>query len=141
MIIEWNRLTDTAHEPLKYYNADACWDLRADGEHMVNRYATIPTGLSISIPDGYVGMIMSRSGLASNYGIFVLNAPGIIDAGYSGEIKIVLGNMSPHEWEIHDGERIAQIMFAPLDNIHLQHNMDMRIESERGKLGFGSTGY
>lgn len=140
MILNWTRLTKTAHEPIKYYNADACWDLRADGEHMIGKYATIPTGISIDIPYGYVGMIMSRSGLAANYGLFVLNAPGIIDAGYSGEIKIIIGNLSEHDWEIHHGERIAQIMFLPLENIHLEHTLNMLINSERGKLGFGSTG-
>lgn len=141
MIINWTRLTDTAHEPIKYYNADACWDLRADGEHMVENFNTIPTGIAVDIPYGYVGMIMSRSGLAANYGLFVLNAPGIIDAGYAGEIKVVLGNLSEHAWEIHHGERIAQIMFLPLDTIHMEHKVNMTINSERGKLGFGSTGY
>lgn len=141
MIINWTRVSPTAREPIKYYNEDACWDLCSNGEHMVTKYATIPTGLSIDIPYGYCGMIMSRSGLAANYGLFVLNAPGIIDAGYSGEIKVVLGNMSDRAWEIEHGERVAQIMFVPLDTIHLEHKVNMTINSERGKLGFGSTGY
>lgn len=141
MIINWTRISDTAREPIKYYNEDACWDLCVDGDHIIGRYTTVPTGLSIDIPYGYCGMIMSRSGLASNYGLFVLNAPGIIDAGYAGEIKIVMGNMNDHLVEVEHGERIAQIMFVPLDTIHMQHKLNMTVNSERGKMGFGSTGY
>jgi dUTP pyrophosphatase len=84
---------------------------------------------------------MSRSGLASKHGVFVLNAPGIIDAEYSGEIKIVLGNMDDFNYLIERGDKIAQFMVQPLMNINLLRGDNMVWTGMRGDRGFGSTGY
>jgi dUTP pyrophosphatase len=141
MLIKYAKTDESVHDPLRVYNSDACWDLSAHGDHMVSTWSIIPTGLRIDIPHGYCGLIMSRSGLAARDGVFVLNAPGVIDAGYSGEIKVVLGNLSNINWEIQDGERIAQLFIAPVEQHYLIRDDTVEILSDRGSGGFGSTGY
>jgi len=141
MLIKYAKIEDTAHDPIRAYNSDACWDLSAHGDHMVSDWAIIPTGLKIDLPYGYCGLIMSRSGLAAKDGVFVLNAPGVIDSGYTGEIKVILGNLSNTNWEIQDGERIAQLFIAPVEQHYLLRDDTMRVFSMRGEGGFGSTGY
>ena len=141
MILMYGKLADTAHDPVRFYNSDACWDLHAHNYHTVRNYATITTGLRIEIPYGYCGMIMSRSGLAANKGLFVLNAPGIIDAGYDGEIKIILGNMNDTPVAINDGDRIAQLFISPVGQHYLLRDDTLQIFSDRGSGGLGSTGY
>jgi dUTP pyrophosphatase len=84
---------------------------------------------------------MSRSGLASKHGIFVLNAPGIIDAEYSGEIKIVMGNMSDKNYLVERGDKIAQFTMFPLMQLNLLRGDDMVWSGTRGARGFGSSGY
>lgn len=100
----------------------------------------IPTGVYFQIPDGYVGLVHPRSGLAVNKGITVLNAPGTIDSGYRGEIKVPLINLDPtHTWDFHHGDRIAQIVFQQyVTGIFSESTIDTN--SSRGKSGFGSTG-
>ena len=99
----------------------------------------IPTGLSISVPDGYEAQVRPRSGLAYKKGITVLNSPGTIDADYTGEVGVILINLSSEELIIEDGERIAQMVIA-------KHERAEWIEAEileetfRGSGGFGSTG-
>jgi dUTP pyrophosphatase len=141
MLLKYAKIYASAHDPVRAYNSDACWDLAAHGDHMVGRWNTIPTGLKFDIPHGYCGLIMSRSGLAAKDGVFVLNAPGVIDAGYAGEIQVVLGNLSDNIWEIQDGERIAQLFIAPVEQHYLLRDDTIEIFSMRGEGGFGSTGY
>jgi dUTP pyrophosphatase len=141
MILQFKHLDKDAISPAKHYLSDACWDLFASVDTMVKNYTTVPTGIAIDIPHGYCGMIMSRSGLASKEGVFVLNAPGIIDAGYGGEIKVVLGNLSKHTWEIERGERIAQFMLVKLQDYTLSRSDSHKMYGKRGDNGFGSTGY
>ena len=141
MLLKYAKIQDSAHDPIRQYNSDACWDLAAHGDHMVSDWTIIPTGLKVDIPYGYCGLIMSRSGLAAKDGVFVLNAPGVIDAGYAGEIKVVLGNLSKTAWEIQDGERIAQLFIAPVEQHYLIRDDTVEILSDRGSGGFGSTGY
>lgn len=142
MIIEYKKLNPAAHDPFKKYDADLCWDLASCGDHTIETYAVVGTGLQINIPEGHYGAIMSRSGLAADFGVFVLNAPGIVDAGYSGEIKIVLGNIEPHTTvKIHDGERIAQVAILPFEPTYMSRNDSLTIYSMRGASGFASTGY
>jgi dUTP pyrophosphatase len=101
--------------------------------------ALVPTGLAVSIPEGYEGEVRPRSGLAINAGITVLNAPGTIDADYRGEIQVILVNLGGAPFEIRNGDRIAQMVFKKVvravweDVLHLP-------ESGRGAGGFGSTG-
>lgn len=94
--------------------------------------------LKLQIPHGYCGMICSRSGLAAMKGIIVLNAPGIIDNDYRGEIGVCLMNLSNTSWTIKKGDRIAQIVFVPAAVVNWKHAK--LSETDRGDAGFGSTG-
>ena len=143
MIIHYKHLTKYAHSPAKAHKEDACFDLRASEQITIpsHNYATARTELAIRIPSGHVGLIMSRSGLASNRGVFVLNAPGIIDAEYSGEIKIVLGNMDDNNYLVERGDKIAQFTVLPLMQLSMLRGDNMVWTGMRGGRGFGSTGY
>lgn len=102
--------------------------------------AAISTGLSIEIPNGYVGLVHPRSGLAIKHGISMVNTPGTIDAGYRGEIKVLLINHDPSvAFEISRGDRIAQLVIQKVEHAKfvLADSLD---ESVRGEGGFGSTG-
>ena len=118
-------------------------DLRADVDVPLvlapMERALVPTGLAVSIPQGYEGEVRPRSGLAVNAGVTVLNAPGTIDADYRGEIKVILINLGDAPFEIRKGERIAQIVFKKVAHV-LWQEVDQLPESERGAGGFGSTG-
>lgn len=102
-------------------------------------YAMIPTGLAIALPQGYEAQIRPRSGLAAKHGITVLNAPGTVDADYRGEIKVVLINHGPTPFVVRRGERIAQMVVAPVSAVTLVE-METLDETERGDGGHGSTG-
>ena len=99
----------------------------------------VPTGLYIEIPQGYEGQVRSRSGLAINNGIMVLNAPGTIDSDYRGEIKIILMNLSKDDFEIKNGDRIAQLVISSyvVPEWKLVDTLD---DTQRNTGGFGSTG-
>jgi dUTP pyrophosphatase len=101
--------------------------------------ALIPTGLCIALPEGYEAQIRPRSGLAAKHGITCLNTPGTIDADYRGEVKVILINLGQEAFPIRRGERIAQMLVAPVTRaawVEVE-NLD---ETERGAGGFGSTG-
>jgi dUTP pyrophosphatase len=99
----------------------------------------IPTGLRLEIPEGYEGQVRPRSGLAINSGLTVLNSPGTIDSDYRGELCIILINLSSENVIIKDGQRIAQLVIAPVRHA-LITEADTLEESSRGNAGFGSTG-
>ena len=99
----------------------------------------VPTGLSISLPQGYEAQIRPRSGLAAKHGITVLNTPGTIDADYRGEIKVILINLSDQPFTINPGERIAQMVVARHEHVQWEETETLD-ETERGEGGFGSTG-
>ncbi len=143
MIIHYKHLTKYAHSPVKAHKEDACFDLRASDDINVpsHHWATVRTELAIRIPSGHVGLIMSRSGLASKHGVFVLNAPGIIDAEYSGEIKVVLANMNDYAYHVERGDKIAQFMVMPMMQISMLRGDNMIWSGMRGDNGFGSSGY
>lgn len=101
--------------------------------------ALVPTGLRVEIPDGYEAQIRPRSGLAVKKGLTILNSPGTIDADYRGEVKILVINLSQETVEIHDGERIAQMIFAPVVQAEFAVGEELA-PSDRGSGGFGSTG-
>jgi len=101
--------------------------------------ATVPTGIAVAIPPGHAGLVTPRSGLAAKHGISVVNGPGLIDAGYRGEIKVVLVNLSSDEFSIERGDRIAQLVVIPVVDQEY-HVMAELPESGRGSGGFGSTG-
>ncbi len=99
----------------------------------------IPTGIAISLPDGYEAQIRPRSGLALNYGIIPLNTPGTIDADYRGEIKIILANLGENEFTIKNGDRIAQMVINKIEKVEFVEVEELD-NSLRGDGGFGSTG-
>ncbi|MDB5363558.1 MAG: deoxyuridine 5-triphosphate nucleotidohydrolase [Rhodospirillales bacterium] len=99
----------------------------------------VPTGLAIALPNGYEAQVRPRSGLALNDGVTVLNSPGTIDADYRGEIKVVLINLSHRPFAIERGQRIAQLIVAPVIQIDW-HEVHVLEKTERGGGGHGSTG-
>jgi dUTP pyrophosphatase len=99
----------------------------------------VPTGLSIALPRGFEAQVRPRSGLALKSGITVLNTPGTIDADYRGEIKVILINLGSEEVSISRGDRIAQMVIAPVSQVEWQP-VDALDETTRGTGGFGSTG-
>ena len=99
----------------------------------------ISTGLYIALPQGYEAQIRPRSGLALRKGITVLNTPGTIDADYRGEICVILVNLSDTPFTVHDGDRIAQIVFSKYEKCSLKA-VDQLSETDRGSGGFGHTG-
>ena len=99
----------------------------------------IPTGIAISIPEGYEAQIRPRSGLAFKYGIMPINTPGTIDADYRGEIMIILGNLGEKEFIIYHGDRIAQMVINKIEKIEFLEVEELD-STKRGEGGFGSTG-
>ncbi|MDT0181367.1 dUTP diphosphatase [Microbacterium sp. ARD31] len=103
--------------------------------------ALVGTGVRIALPDGFVGFVVPRSGLAAKHGITVVNAPGTVDAGYRGEIKVALLNTDPAEpFEVSVGDRIAQLIVMPVPRARFVPVEELP-DSARGEGGFGSTGY
>lgn len=135
-------LTAGAQLPERAHAGDAGLDL-ASTEHVVlepGGRALVGTGLSIALPEGTVGLVCPRSGLAARHGITVLNSPGIVDAGYRGELKVMLSNTDPREaFELRPGDRIAQLVIVPFlapRPVPVQ-SLD---RTTRGSGGFGSSG-
>jgi dUTP diphosphatase len=135
------RLRRDAVLPTQAYEGDAgldlaaCEDVRLDpGER-----AVVPTGIAIEIPEGYAGFVQPRSGLAARHGIGVVNSPGLIDAGYRGEIQVVLVNTDRTEpFTVVQGMRIAQLVVAPVASVRLVEVEELAA-SDRGGRGFGSS--
>ena len=126
------------------YPSDSGFDLRASEEVIIesNSRALVPTGVRLDIPDSYEVQIRSKSGLALNQGLFVLNSPGTIDSGYQGEIKVILFNTTKEIVKIPKGQKIAQAVLCPVLNgkwIDLIEVKDIESKDRNGN-GFGSTG-
>jgi dUTP pyrophosphatase len=103
--------------------------------------ALIPTGLAIALPLGYGGFVLPRSGLAAKFGVTVVNAPGLIDSGYRGEIKVALVNTDPDsDYTVKVGDRVAQLVVMAVEHLNFQVVSSLP-ESARGEGGFGSTGH
>jgi dUTP pyrophosphatase len=135
------RLRDDATLPAQAYAGDAGFDLAACGRHEVGpgERAVIPTGLAVEIPEGYGGFVLPRSGLAARSGITLLNAPGLIDAGYRGEVQVVFHNTDSHEtFVVEPGMRIAQLVLLPVPEVVLIESEELA-RSDRGERGFGSS--
>ena len=118
-------------------------DLRANLEESIQlgplERAIVQTGLYIALPEGFEAQIRPRSGLAAKQGLTVLNSPGTIDADYRGEIKVILVNLSNSTVQIHDGDRVAQMVIARYEQAHWTE-VETLDETVRGAGGFGSTG-
>jgi dUTP pyrophosphatase len=135
------RLRDDATLPAQAYAGDAGLDLAACDHHEVRpgERAVIPTGLAVEIPEGYGGFVLPRSGLAARNGITLLNAPGLIDAGYRGEVQVVFHNTDREEtFVVEPGMRVAQLVVLPVPEVALVEREELA-QSERGERGFGSS--
>lgn len=129
------------NKPLYQTAGSAGCDLAASEDAIVpaRGRSLVATGLFLQIPPGYMAMVCPRSGLAIKHGVTVLNAPGIIDSDYRGEVKVILVNHSDQEYSVKIGDRIAQLIFAPALQAKLL-SVDAMAETDRGEGGFGSTG-
>ena len=135
------RLHDDAVLPAPAYAGDAGLDLSSCErvELGPGERATVGTGLAVAIPDGYAGFVQPRSGLAARHGITIVNAPGLVDSGYRGELRVVLLNTDLAEpFVVEPGMRIAQLVVMPVTPAGLVE-VDELPASERGVRGFGSS--
>jgi len=141
MQIKTLRLNSDAKLPAYAKVGDAGADLCAAYAMTLlpGEFKLVPTGIALAIPLGYVGLIHPRSGLAAKHGITVLNTPGTVDAGYRGEIKVILINHSKEVYNIERGERIAQLVIQKVEGAFFDP-VDELDATERGNGGFGSTG-
>ena len=136
------RLRDDAVIPAQAYDGDAGLDLAAceHAELGPGERAVVGTGVAVAIPDGYAGLVLPRSGLAARHGLTLVNAPGLIDSGYRGELKVILLNTDAREpFAIEPGMRIAQLVLVEAASVRLVEVEELP-ESERGAAGFGSSG-
>ena len=136
------RLDDTVELPSYAYTGDAGLDLRANESVNIRPYerVLISTGLAIALPDGYAGFVQPRSGMALKQGLSIANTPGLIDAHYRGELKIIAVNLDAHNTiHIERGERIAQLVIQEVPVVTLVE-VDELDETDRGAGGFGSSG-
>lgn len=128
--------------PIRCHKFDAGLDLKNGEEPFVLKpfqRKLVSTGVKVNIPEGFVGYIMSRSGLAHKQGIIVLNAPGVIDSGYTNYVKINLINLGEEEYHIKKFERIAQLIIQKIE-LCKPIIQDFNVNSDRGMSGHGSTG-
>ncbi len=105
------------------------------------RWAAVPTGLRLAIPEGFEGQVRPRSGLALRHGVTVLNAPGTVDCDYRGELRVLLVNLGPEPFTVRRGLRIAQLVICPVARVRLVETALDPAETARGAGGFGSTGF
>lgn len=134
-------VAEPGFEPSYAKPGDAGADLRSTQDLVLGagQRALVSTGVKIAMPDGYVGLVHPRSGLAVKHGITVLNSPGTIDAGYRGEIMVPLLNTSDQDFEIAKGDRIAQLLFQKIEIARFVQVATLP-DSSRGETGFGSSG-
>jgi dUTP pyrophosphatase len=142
MTLKVRRLDPRAVLPARAYPGDAGLDLYAIEERVLEpgQRASIGTGISIHIPEGQAGLVLPRSGLAASHGIALVNAPGLIDSGYRGEVRVLLLNtdrMAP--FTVAAGDRIAQLVMVRVETPAVEEVDELAV-SERGASGFGSSG-
>ena len=137
------RLRADAVLPTQAYAGDAGLDLSSCErvELGPGERATVATGIAVAIPEGYAGFVQPRSGLASRHGITIVNAPGLVDSGYRGELRVVLLNTDRAEsFTVEPGMRIAQLVVMPVEPPELREVDELPV-SDRGVRGFGSTSH
>jgi dUTP pyrophosphatase len=140
--LRFQRLTQDALAPARAHQDDAAFDLHSAEAVSIGpgERADVGTGLAVAIPPAHAGLVLPRSGLAARHGISLVNAPGLIDPGYRGELRVLLINTDRREpFEIAPGDRIAQLMVVATGVVRL-HEVDELDETVRGLGGFGSTG-
>lgn len=139
--IKFVKLREGAHIPQKAHEDDAGFDLYASEDFLLKAhgFGCVPTAVSIELPHGTEAQVRPRSGLAARHGVTVLNAPGTIDAGYRGEVKVILINHGDADFEITAGMRIAQLVISSVISAEFIEVSSLE-DSDRGEGGFGSSG-
>jgi dUTP pyrophosphatase len=142
MELRFARLRDDAVIPTRANDGDAGLDLyAAEPAHLgPGERWSVPAGVAVEIPDGHAGLVLPRSGLAREHGIALVNSPGLVDAGYRGELRVLLLNTDPAEvYRVAPGDRIAQLVVVPVADVE-PVEAEALAESARGAGGFGSSG-
>jgi dUTP pyrophosphatase len=141
--LEIRRLDPDLPLPTRQHSDDAGYDLVARVDASLapaGGRAIIPTGVAVAIPPGYAGFVQPRSGLALRDGVTVLNSPGLVDAGYRDELRVILVNLDPTaEFTVRRGDRLAQLVIQRVESVEW-HLVDELDDTDRGLGGFGSTG-
>jgi dUTP pyrophosphatase len=140
--LRFRRLSDAARPPAQAHDGDAGYDLHAAETVAIRpgERASVGTGIAVAIPAGQAGLVVPRSGLAARHGISVVNAPGLIDSGYRGELRVLLLNTDRTEaFQVAPGDRIAQLVLVAVETPELEELTELD-ETVRGSGGFGSTG-
>jgi dUTP pyrophosphatase len=140
--LRFRRLSEAALPPAQAHDGDAGYDLHAAEAVTIapGERASVGTGIAVAIPAGQAGLVVPRSGLAARHGISVVNAPGLIDSGYRGELRVLLLNTDRSEaFAVQAGDRIAQLVLVDVGTPDLEE-VDALDETARGAGGFGSTG-
>jgi dUTP pyrophosphatase len=142
MILRFRRLTEGALPPGRAHDGDAGYDLHAAESASIppGGRASVGTGIAVAIPEDHAGLVVPRSGLAARHGLALVNAPGLIDAGYRGELRVLLLNTDREEgFDVGPGDRIAQLVILRVQTPELVE-VEALEQSVRGAGGFGSTG-
>jgi dUTP pyrophosphatase len=142
MTLKVRRLDARAVLPTRAYPGDAGLDLYALEQRELGpgERASIGTGISVQIPEGQAGLVLPRSGLAASHGIALVNAPGLIDSGYRGEVRVLLLNTDRSKpFTVSSGDRIAQLLLVRVETPAVEEVAELAL-SERGDGGFGSSG-
>jgi dUTP diphosphatase len=140
--LRFRRLSEAARPPAQAHEGDAGYDLHAaEGLTIApGERASVGTGIAVAIPEGQAGLVIPRSGLASRHGISVVNAPGLIDSGYRGELRVLLLNTDRQQpFSVEPGDRIAQLVLVRVEADEAVEVEELD-ETVRGAGGFGSTG-
>lgn len=141
MDLRYKLLSDDARAPSHAHEGDAGLDLHAAESASLEpgRRASVGTGVAIEVPPGHAGLVLPRSGLAARHGIALVNAPGLIDSGYRGELRVLLLNTGDERFEVAVGDRIAQLLITPFAGAEPVEVTELG-PSARGTGGFGSSG-
>ena len=140
--LKFQRFSATAKIPTKSRDRDAAYDIYSDHSVLVRGgvISKVHSNVNVQIPAGHVGLVCPRSGLAANSGITVVNAPGVIDENYRGELCVILTRLSDGDTYLKAGDRIAQLLIVKLPEVEAVEVGELDPDYERGTAGFGSSG-
>jgi dUTP pyrophosphatase len=140
--LEYRRLSETARAPVRAHDDDAGMDLHADEAVHIEPggRTSVGTGIAVAIPEGHAGLVVPRSGLAAEHGITLVNTPGLVDAGYRGEVRVLMLNTDrERSFKVTPGDRIAQLVLVRVEAPEPAEVGELSA-TVRGEGGFGSTG-
>jgi len=140
--LPFTRLNDLARPPARAHDSDAGYDLHAAEDALIGpgERASVGTGIALAVPAGHAALVLPRSGLAARHGIGLVNAPGLIDPEFRGEVRVLLLNTDMNDaFEISVGDRIAQLLIVRHEALELSEQLSLEA-TPRGEGGFGSTG-